>query len=447
MPRYPVFTPEEISAFRRVINTYREPGSYAPGQWSVSPLNRRSDIVGTFPDNIVLRDIAVRTTEQMPGVILPAADRARLLRAVVETGVPSVQVGAFGRNRSRDEMRADVALVKAINPHCEVVYGGVSSLDNVRLAADVGIDSVQFWAAPYAEAAAITASNSLYRKAWADEAYTDEELVSSVAAQLEFACQLVRAGQQHGVTVSVGINQLSFAPEAYVIQYCQAMQEAGAAEIVLYDGSSGMGPEGYAHMVALARQHAPDAIIGVHTHNMFDLAVACALTAARAGATVLEVAVNGYCSASGQADLAATTLALEALYGIPTGIDLARLTPLARLGEEVTGYKLPWNHPVTGREVFNWGGTEFVIQELHIDPLIHWCIEPQLVGNDRRWDITFDSGPYTMLDKLKTLGVQVDMALVEPVLHRVHDEMRRLRRVLTDDEVRTVTEAVQRKRG
>jgi hypothetical protein len=50
----------------------------------------------------------------------------------------------------------------------------------------------------------------------------------------------------------------------------------------------------------------------------------------------------------------------------------------------------------TGRDVFNWGGTEFVIQELHIDPLIHWCIEPQLVGNERRWDITFDSGPYTM---------------------------------------------------
>lgn len=135
------------------------------------------------------------------------------------------------------------------------------------------------------------------------------------------------AGHQYGVTVSVGINQLSFAPETYVIRYCQAMQEAGAAEIVLYDGLSGMSPEGYAHMVALAKHYAPGAAIGVHTNNMFDLAVANALAAARAGATVLEVSVNGYCSASGQADLAATALALEALYGIPTGLDLARLTP------------------------------------------------------------------------------------------------------------------------
>ena len=157
--------------------------------------------------------------------------------------------------------------------------------------------------------------------------------------------------------------------------------------------------------------------------------------------------MNGYCSASGQADLAATALACEALYGLPTGIDLARLTPLARLGEAVTGYTLPWNHPVTGREVFNWGGTEFVIQELHIDPLIHWCIEPHLVGNERRWDITFDSGPYTMLDKLTALGKTVNFIDVEAILQRVKDEMRRLRRVLTDDEVRAVAAGVEQERG
>jgi isopropylmalate/homocitrate/citramalate synthase len=224
------------------------------------------------------------------------------------------------------------------------------------------------------------------------------------------------------------------------------MQEAGAPEIVLYDGSSGMGPEGYAHMVRLAREHAPDARIGVHTHNMFDLAVACALASARAGAEVLEVSVNGYCSASGQADLAATALALEALYGVETGIVLEKLTPLARLGEEVTGYEIAWNNPVTGPEVYNWGGTEFVIQELKVDPLIHWCIEPTLVGNERRWDITFDSGPYTMLDKLRALGMEVDLALVEPILVRVKDEMRRRRRVLSDDEVRAAARAVEAER-
>ena len=80
MPRYPVFTPQEISVFRKAIDAYRAPGAYEPGKWSVSPLNRRPEIVGTMPGKIVLRDIAVRTTEQMPGVVLPAAERMRLLQ-------------------------------------------------------------------------------------------------------------------------------------------------------------------------------------------------------------------------------------------------------------------------------------------------------------------------------------------------------------------------------
>ena len=110
--------------------------------------------------------------------------------------------------------------------------------------------------------------------------------------------------------------------------------------------------------------------------------------------------MTGYCSASGRADLAATALACEALYGLPTRIDFVRFTPLGRLGEAVTGSKLPWNHPVTGREVFNW-----------------------------------DSGPCTMLEKLTALGKTVNLTDVEALLQRVKDEMRR---VLTDGAVRAV---------
>jgi isopropylmalate/homocitrate/citramalate synthase len=447
MPRIPVFTAEEVRSLRATIDRYREPGAYEPGRWSVSPLNRRPEVAGSWPPRVILRDIAARTTEQMPGVVLPEADRLRLLAAIVEAGVPSVQVGAFGRGRSREDMRADVSLIKGINSNCEVVYGGVRSRDDIAQAAEVGIDNVQLWAAPYVEAAAITAAQGIYRRAWSDQDWRTLPLPKTVEEQLDKARDLVLCGREHGVVVSTGINQISFAPDDYVVRYCRAMHEAGAPEIVLYDGSSGMGPEGYAHLVRLVREHAPGARVGVHTHNMFDLGVACALASAQAGAEVLEVSVNGYCSASGQADLAATALALEALYGVGTGLVLEKLTPLARLAEEVTGYRIAWNNPVTGPEVYNWGGTEFVIQELKIDPLIHWCIEPALVGNERRWDITFDSGPYTMLDKLRALGLEVDLALVEPILARVKDAMREQRRVLTDDEVRAIARAVEKTHG
>jgi isopropylmalate/homocitrate/citramalate synthase len=446
MPQFPVFTPEEVRALQAGLNRYRTPGAYEPGRWMVSALNRRPAVLGRpFPATVTLRDITLRTTEQMPGVVLAPEDRRRLLAAVVEAGVPSVQLSAFRRGWTLEAMRAEVGAVKRLNPACEVVYGHVKSRDEVAMAAAAGIDSVQFWAAPYVEAAPLFAG--VYEKAWRDEDWRTGWVARTVDGQLAQARALVLAGKELGVRVSAGLNQIPFAPEEYVVRYCRAMRECGAPEIVLYDGPSGVGPEAYAWLVELVRHEAPGAVVGVHTHNMFDLAVANACAAARAGAEVLEVSVNGYCSASGQADLAATTMALTALYGVETGIVLGRLTPLARLAEELTGYRVAWNNPVTGPEVFNWGGTEFVIQELKVDPLIHWCIEPTLVGNERRWDITADSGPYTMLDKLRALGVEVDLASVEPILAATKAEMRRCRRVLTDDEIRALARAVAERGG
>ena len=435
-PEIPVFNKEEVEHFQSALGKYREPGAYEPGKWMVSQLNRRTDVLqGTFPAEITLRDITVRTTEQMPGVVLPPDHRLRLLRAVVESGVPSIQIGAFGRGREHDQIKSDIKLIKDINPKCEVVYGGLRSKEDIDLANETGIDSVQFWSAPYVEAAAMF--SDVYRKAWNGEDWrSDLNLPKNVDDQIQRVAPLVEHGHASGVRVSVGLNQISFAPEEYVVTYSQAMHQISAPEIMLYDGGSGMGPEAYGHMVGLVREHAPNTIIGVHTHNMFDLAVATAMASAKAGASVLEVSVNGYCSASGQADLAATALTLDALYGVKTGIALETLTPLARLAEEIVGYKIAWNNPVTGREVFNWGGTEFVIQELKVDPLIHWCIEPSLVGNERRWDITFDSGPYTMLDKLIQLEINVDVQFVEPILQAVKEEMQKRRRVLNDDEIR-----------
>ena len=437
MPKFPVFTAAESGQFQQAINRYRAPGAYEPGKWSVSPLARRKDVVGEFPERVVLRDIALRTTDQMPGVVLAPEDRQRFMRAIAETGVPSLLIGVCGQ-RTLEEVSTEVKLIRSINPDCEIAYGGLRQRGDLEFAAKAGIDIVQFWAAPYVEAAPMYAGQGVYQKAWKGQSWQDLKVPMTQEAQIASALEFVKWGREIGVKTSAGINQLSFATEAYVASFCKTMHEAGAPEIVLYDGGSGMSPEGYEYMVRVARKNAPDAVIGVHTHNMFDLAIACAVSAARAGAQVLEVSVNGYCSASGQADLAIAAATFEALYGVKTGIKLEKMTSLARLGEEITGYKLAWNSPVTGKEVHNWGGTEFVIQELKIDPLIHWCIEPKLVGNERRWDITFDSGPYTMLDKLEALGVKVEHAAVEPILVEVKAAMRKLRRVLSDDEVRDI---------
>ena len=52
-----------------------------------------------------------------------------------------------------------------------------------------------------------------------------------------------------------------------------------------------------------------------------------------------------------------------------------------------------------------------------------------------------------MVDKLEALGVSVDLPLVEPILSQVKNDMRRLRRVLTDDEVRKIAANAKTRAG
>jgi hypothetical protein len=46
-------------------------------------------------------------------------------------------------------------------------------------------------------------------------------------------------------------------------------------------------------------------------------------------------------------------------------------------------------------------------QETTVDPLLHNCLEPTLVGNERTVPFTPDSGPYTLADKPAQAGVEL----------------------------------------
>jgi isopropylmalate/homocitrate/citramalate synthase len=105
----------------------------------------------------------------------------------------------------------------------------------------------------------------------------------------------------------------------------------------------------------------------------------------------------------------------------------------------MTGYKVAWNNPITGPEVFNWGGMEQLIGEQDVDTMVHWNIEPTYVGNTRKWDLTRDSGPYAMWQKLDELGVvNVEKDHIEPILARCKTLIQEQRRTITEDEIRSI---------
>jgi isopropylmalate/homocitrate/citramalate synthase len=433
MDKPPVFTDEEIARFRAEVAQRRAPGAYEPGRWSVSPLNRRPDVVGALPETVRLRDATLRSVETLPGVVASDEAKRAYLRLLVGAGVGEVVTAGLA---GRDDLtlKAEVETIKGENPGCRAVCPLLRTSDDIDRAADAGYDGVQIWVQGFGETSLIYQA-PIYQQAWRGEDWRSPETPRSRADVLARAVPLIRHARSRGLEVIVPLLMVSYLTDEVLAESVAVLTDAGATELTLFDGPGAVGPEAFGHLVRRVRELAPGVAVGLHPHNTFGLAVGCAVAAAKAGASVVELSVNGYCGGPGNADLAATALAFEALYGVRTGIRADRLTALARAGEALTGYHLAWNHPVTGTNAFSWGGMDLITQETAVDPLLHNCVEPAFVGNERKVPFTPDSGPYTLTDKLAGLGVVATRDQVEEVLRRARAVMARDGRLLSDDDL------------
>jgi D-citramalate synthase len=222
----------------------------------------------------------------------------------------------------------------------------------------------------------------------------------------------------------------------YIERYSKAVEAAGAVEITMCDGASGVGPEAWAYMVKLVRASAPSVAVGVHAHNVFGLGMAGTIAALHAGANVAEVAVNHHCAASGQADLAEVVAALEVIYGQETGIEMRKLTWLRRLVEDITGVRMAPNKPVTGEHA--WTQTSQGSYEEQAIVPIHNAASPELFGNRAWFVLGAHSNGSTVEAKLDQLGVTCEKSRVPDVLEAIRREMAIRGRGLDDIEIAAI---------
>lgn len=440
-----IFTAEELEAARAALRQHRPAGAYEPGKWMVHPLNRTIGTErGRFVKTVALRDITLRTTEQMPGLVNTAEERLALLAALVEAGVPEVVTSMFRRGHTLEEMRREVKTAKAISRDCRIVYDNAVKQEELELAVAAGIDTVDVWSAVYLGKAMPISAGAVYHRVWQGRDWRDLRFPSSPEEHLERVRRLIAAGAALGLRMCSAMNLLAYASEDYVALQCRTVAEAGGSEIVLMDSSGGTGPEAMVRLVEAAKASAPGLRIGVHCHNMYGLAIANSLAAARAGADFIEVAVNGLevGPAGVQASLAGTATALEALYGVHTGIDLSKMTRIAELAAKLTGWDVPWSEPVLGSATLLHSSADEYEQEQKIDDLVHGSLLFEVVGARARRQIGRATGPLNMWDKLRELGIEADKSHVEPIRQACFAEMRARRRALEDDEVREVARRI-----
>ncbi len=440
-----IFTDAEIAQANEDLAKMRTSGAYEPGRWMVHSLSRSlGRDAGHFPARVKLRDITLRTMEQMPGVVNTPEERLGLLRSLVEAGLPEIMTSAFRRGHSLDVMRAEADLARSISPECELVYGGAATAADMDVAARTGIRIVQIWSAAYMGRAIPLVSGAVYHRVWQGRDWRDLRFPRSEEEHIDRACRMVKLAVDRGLKASMGLNRLSYASEEFVERYSRAIRTAGAFEIMLADSSGGTSPEAIGRIVEIVKESAPGLEVSIHAHNVFGLAAAGSIAAARAGAEVIEVAVNGYefGPAGVQASLAGMAVALEALYGVPTGIDLTRLAAISELAATLTGFPIPYNEPVLGAATLESAQPDELEMEALFDPLLHAPFMPAVVGARSRTEIGVVTGPLGMSSKLAELGIAFERDHVMPILEECKRRMSKAGGKMTDDDIHAIARSV-----
>jgi isopropylmalate/homocitrate/citramalate synthase len=370
-----------------------------------------------FDAEVGFYDTTLRDGEQTVGVVLDPEQKLEIARGLADLGVERIEAG-FPRVSEED-------------------------FEAVRRIAEAGL-SAEIWGFSRAVRADVEALVELGVQASVIECpisdlklealgVSREEMLGRIREAVSFA-----AGE--GIRVAYfGVDGSRADLEFFGAAYMTAV-DAGAEEVVVVDTLGIATPEVVAMLVERTREWlGADVPVHFHGHNDFGLATANAIAAVRFGARWVHGTVNGMGERAGNANIGEVALALRALWGVETSLDLGRMRALAERVRELSGYELePWK-PLVGENLFR-RESGAVASQFHDPP----SIEPyssELVGAERSIVLGKKSGIDSIRIKLEELGLDVPEDRRAELLAAVKRLGAEKRGLVTDDEFRRLAGA------
>jgi 2-isopropylmalate synthase len=219
----------------------------------------------------------------------------------------------------------------------------------------------------------------------------------------------------------------------YLIQVLQVAVQAGATVINIPDTVGVITPSAMKELI-MKIAAAVDCPIDTHCHNDFGLAVANTLAAVEAGASQVQVTVNGLGERAGNADLAQTVMALESIYGVSTGIHTQRIVETSRLVSRCSGITILPTQPVVGENAFahESGIHSHGVIECS-DTFEPGIMTPEMVGHRRRLKLGKHVGKHAVRQMLTDVHLAPDDGQLEEIITRVKAMAGRGKRVTDAD--------------
>jgi len=365
---------------------------------------------------IELLDSTLRDGAQAEGISFSVEDKLNIARLLDDIGVGYIEAGNPGSNPKDLEFFRRAG---ELNLKCaKLVAFGSTRRKNIAVEDDANVQALL---------TADTECVALFGKCWDLHVRdilktTDEEnfvMISDTVAffkdkgkRVVFDAEHFYDGYRHNAKFAM--NALS------------AAVDAGADVLALCDTNGGAVPLTVFEVTKLVVERFGDrAAVGVHVHNDGGMGVANSIMAVQAGATHVQGTFLGYGERTGNANLSTIIPNLVAKLDcecVPP-VNMEMLTETARAMAEVSNVRIPRNTPYVGMSAFAHKAG------MHADGVLKNSatfehIDPEVVGNERRFLMSEVSGRTAVLEKVRKLCP--DITKESPELQNIIDLLKQM---------------------
>jgi len=356
-------------------------------------------------------DTTLRDGTQGENVSFSADDKVLIAHKLDELCIDYIEGGWPGSNPKDKEffLRARDMKLK----HARLVAFGATRFARNPVEQDASVNALIESGTPVV---------SIFGKSW--DLHVHRALGITEEENLKLIADTVRYLKDHGKEVVYDAEHFFdgyTASRDFALRTLEAAKKAGADVLVLCDTNGGTVTSRLTQICADVRKNF-EGVLGIHTHNDSDMAVANSLAAIEQGFAHVQGCMNGYGERCGNANLTSIIANLELKMGHTTigRENLGQLTSTARFIAELANLPLRSDQPFVGNSAFAHKGGVHVAAVLK-DAATYEHINPKVIGNRQRVLLSDLSGKGSILYKLKQHGLEerLDDAARRELLDRI----------------------------
>lgn len=342
-------------------------------------------------------DSTLRDGAQAEGISFSVEDKIKIIGALDKLGIAYIEAGNPGSNPKDIELFEKLGTVRPKT--ARIVAFGSTRHCGAETETDKNIQALL---------SANTSAVAVFGKSW--DFHVTEILKTSPEENLKMISDTIAFLKKKGKEVIFDAEHFFDGyknnPD-YAMKVLGAAYDSGADCMVLCDTNGGSFPDEVYDIVKTV-VGSFDVKIGIHTHDDCGMAAANAVMAVEAGASHVQGTYPGYGERCGNAALSTVIpdLQLKKSYVCIPEEQLKNLTYTARKIAEISNVTLNIRAPYVGNSAFAHKGG------MHIDGVCKATrsfehIDPELVGNKRRFLMSEVSGRNTILGKIRSIDPDI----------------------------------------